>query len=69
LAEGFIVEARERSTGRCDEFGATAFDEIAGLRNDALQDIENLAHASFMVDELRKRLEKGSVVLDRPGSA
>src|SRR3954447_6199012 len=34
LAEGFIAVALERSTGRCDEFGAAAFDEIAGLRND-----------------------------------
>lgn len=59
LAERLIVVAGQRSTGRCDEFGAAGFDEIAGLRNDALQDFENLAHASFMVDEFRKRPDKG----------
>lgn len=41
LAERFMVVARQRSTGRCGEFGVAAFDEIAGLRNDALQDFEN----------------------------
>src|SRR5262249_18619542 len=66
-AERFIVVPPQRSTSRCHEFGAAAFDEIAGLRNDALQDFENLAHASFTVDEFRKRLDEGGVVLDRSG--
>jgi hypothetical protein len=69
LAESFIVIARQRSTGRCNELGTAAVDEIPGLRKDALQDVENLAHPSFPVDEFRKRLEKGRVLLDRPGRA
>ena len=51
----FIAITLQRSAGRCDEFGAAAFDEIAGLRNYALEDFENLAYASFAVNEFRKR--------------
>jgi hypothetical protein len=46
--------ARQRSTGLSNEFGAAAFGEIAGLRNDALEDFENLAHAGFTVYEFRE---------------
>ena len=54
--------ARQRSTGRCDEFGAAGFDEIAGLRNDALDDFENLSHAGFTVYEFGEGFEKRGVM-------
>jgi hypothetical protein len=41
--------------------GAAAFNEIAGLGDDVLQNFENLAHAGFPVNELRERSEKRSV--------
>ena len=44
--------ARQRCTGGCNEFGAAAFDEITGLRNDALKDFENLAHAGTTIDDV-----------------
>jgi len=67
LAEVFVVVARQRGAGGCGEFGAAAFDEIAGLRNDALQQFEDLAHTSFTIDVFLKGPEKGGVFLDRPG--
>jgi hypothetical protein len=54
--------ARRPSAGLCNEFGAAAFDEIAGLRNDALDDFENLSHAGFTVYEFGEGFEKRGVM-------
>ena len=69
LAKRFVVVARQRRTGCCYEFGAAAFDEIAGLRNYALENFENLAYTSFPVDEFRKRCEWRFLALDSLGRA
>jgi hypothetical protein len=60
----FVAITLQRSAGRCDEFGAAAFDEIAGLRNYALEDFENLAYTGFAVNKFRKGCEMQFVVFD-----
>ncbi len=54
MSEVSIRIAPDGSTGLGDEFRAAAFDEIAGFGDDVLQDIENLAHAGFLVNEFGK---------------
>ena len=57
------------SAGCGNEFGAAAFNEIAGFGNDVFQNFENLAHAGFLVNEFRERREKRSVSFDCSGCA
>jgi len=54
LAGCFIGIAAQGGAGLGGKFRATAFDEITGFGDDVLQDLQNLAHAGFPVDEFRK---------------
>jgi hypothetical protein len=51
------------------EFRAAVLDEIAGLGDDVLQQFEQLADASFPVNEFRKCFEKRRVLFDGSGGA
>ena len=45
-----MVRKKSRSPELVAYARAAAFDEIAGFRDDVLQDIENLAHAGFLAN-------------------
>jgi hypothetical protein len=51
----FIAVPPQSGTGGCDQFGAAAFNEIARLGDNALQDFEDFARAGFVVNEFRER--------------
>jgi hypothetical protein len=51
------------------EFRAAVLDEIAGFGDDVLQQVEQLADASFPVNEFRKCFEKRRVLSDGSGGA
>ena len=45
-------------------FGAAALDQIAGFRNDALHQFQNVAQAGLMIDEFGDRLTQSGIGLD-----
>ena len=54
MSEVSIRIVPDGRTGMGDELRAAAFDKIAGFGDDVLQDIENLAHTGFLVNEFGK---------------
>jgi hypothetical protein len=54
----FIRIAAEGGASMGDELGAAGLNEIAGLGDDVLKQLDQLTHAGFVINDLRCRLEK-----------
>jgi hypothetical protein len=52
LPAGFVAEMPERSVGLGNEFGAAAFDEIAGFGDDVLEYFDKFPDAGVAINYL-----------------
>jgi len=69
LPASFVAVMPERSAGLRNEFGAAAFDEIAGFGDDVLQYFDQFPDAGFAIYELSCGFDKGWIALDFLGRA